>query len=664
MYHLPRRLLTTISILCFGLITSWGQEAIYNFSFDNDLDGWTPVGVSSLDETKADNALWAHSSDGSAFTGAYASDLSILSISGGGAALFDSDGLDNGGVQGNFGGGESPSPQRGELVSPSLDFTGVETVYLVFNQFYRYFADDASVSPFNRTNGTASFIEVSNDGGATFMTYDVNLDAQPNRATSRDDIIILDVTEVAANAADVVVKFVWEGDYYFWLVDDVRFFSEIGVNLTIEEYTVPNNFESPDFAFVEDTVDLEVLITNEGDVDVTDSIRAVARILDIDLNTMWSDTGYLDFDLAIDSSVIWDFDESYVPELLTQNTAEDAYLVVYEVDIMGDTAGEIVKPNDNLEFDNFQVRDLTYNKVPGGSGFGFNGDAGGTAEGYDWANFFSIPGSFQENLAVSTMFFDAFPVGDDVLAGKNVILYVAELPENVGNPSGTLLAGEGVEVDNFDFSMNLDALVEANMIVGIGSYAFTTDDDDNGGPFFGQIFDFLDEEQPVTLQPGRKYLFVVRYPNGSELIAQEVNRDYKLWQLSSLASFPAVNAGNWTVISTGGDNPTSYAENIASIGFDIEVVTSVDDVPLPQEAVNVYPNPVSDRLSVDLSFEAPLDANIFIADASGKILSVKVLPKVLQHTQVFDVSAYPAGNYIVRIATVEGTRTENIVVTH
>jgi len=641
------------------------QEAIFNFSFDNDLDGWTPVGVSSLDTSKSAAALWAHSSDGSAFTGAFASDLPILSISGGGAALFDSDGLDNDGDQMNQGNGASPAPQRGELISPTLDFTGVDNVLLVFNQFYRYFADDASGEDLDRTNGTASFIEVSNDGGTTFNLFEVNTDADPNRATARDDIQVLDITEFAANASEVVIKFVWDGDYYFWLIDDVRFFSEIGVNIAIEEFTVPDNFQTPDLAFVGDTVDLEVLIRNEGDVMITDSIQCVARILDIDLNTVWSDTGYLDFDLAVDSSVIWDFDEHYVPGLLTQNSEDDSYLVVYDVAIKGDTVGEIVKPSDNQEFDGFQVRDLTFEKVPGGSGFGFNGEAGGTAEPYDWANFFSIPSDLTQDMTVFRVFFEAFATGDDQLAGKSVILYVVELPDSIGDPQGVYLAGEGLEIANFDFSISLDDYISANQVIGIGSYAFSADDEETSGPFFGQVFDFFDDEQPVTLSPGKKYLFVIRYPTGSELIAQEVSRSYKLWQLSSLASFPSIAGGSWTPISTAGDNPTDYAENIAAIGFDVELIsTSVDDVPLPENAVEIYPNPARDHFSVDLAFDVPTDVNVFLADASGKILQVKVLPKTTQHTQRFDVGRYPSGNYIVRIATREGSQTESIIVAH
>ena len=668
MNTLPRRLLTTISLLCMALAYVSAQEAIYNFTFDNDLDGWTPVAISSLDTAKADAALWAYSSDGSAFTGAFASELPMISISGGGAALFDSDGLDNGGDDSAeaAGTGNSPAPQRGELISPTLDFTGVDTVLLVFNQFYRYFADDASGEELDRTSGTASFIEVSNDGGTTFNLFEVNTDADPNRATARDDIQVVDISDFAGGSAEVVIKFVWDGDYYFWLIDDVRFFSEIGVNLAIEEFTVPNNFQTPDLAFQGDSVDLEILIRNEGSVMITDSIQCVARILDVDLNTMWSDTGYLDFDLAVDSSVIWDFDKHYVPGLLTQNTADDSYLVVYDVSVKGDTVREIVKPDDNQELDGFQVRDLTFEKVPGGSGFGFNGDAGGgDPEPYDWANFFSIPEGLTQNMSVSNFFFEAFPVGDDVLAGKSVILYVIELPDSVGTPQGVLLAGDGIAVDNFDFSLGVDDYVTANQVVGIGSYAFSADDDEDGAPFFAQVFDFFEDDQPVTLKPGRKYLFVVRYTTGSELIAQEVSRTYKLWQLSSLASFPSINGGNWTVISTSGDNPTDYSENIAAIGFDVELIsTGVNDAPLPEHSVEIYPNPARDHVSVDLAFEVPTDVNVFLADASGKILQVKVLPKVTQHTQLFDVNQYPSGNYLVRIATRDGSQTESIIVAH
>ena len=92
--------------------------------------------------------------------------------------------------------------------------------------------------------------------------------------------------------------------------------------------------------------------------------------------------------------------------------------------------------------------------------------------------------------------------------------------------------------------------------------------------------------------------------------------------------------------------------------------TAVDEVPLPETAVKIYPNPASDFIRVDLSFEVATDATLFIADVNGKILVADNKQKVLTDQFTYDMNRFPSGNYIVRVSTSEGTKTEHIVVTH
>ena len=161
MYQSTIQTLTTIFTVMVFAITTYGQTAIYTFTFDNDLEGWTTTGISDT------TAVWVWTPNGDAGTGAYNDGTRpILSESGGGALLFDSDGLDNGGVEGAFGEGPAPSPQVGEIVSPSLDLTGQDQVILAFNQYYRYFAKSAS-----DFSTPATSVEVSTDGGITWHRF-------------------------------------------------------------------------------------------------------------------------------------------------------------------------------------------------------------------------------------------------------------------------------------------------------------------------------------------------------------------------------------------------------------------------------------------------------------------------------------------------------------
>ncbi len=658
---------TTLIAMLFMAISAQAQDSIdpiYSFPFNDSLDGWTTVGISSLVQDSAANAVWVHTPNGTAETGAYAGELAIASLSGGGAVLFDSDGLDNAGIQGNFANGPAPAPQRSELCSPSLDFSEEDRVLLTFYQYYRYFAKDSGEPDFTTPN---SSVLISN--GTTDTIIVLNEDVGPNEATSTRDIKVYDISSIAAGQSDVTVKFIWEGEYYFWVIDDVRFFSEKGKDLAILEFTNINNFETPDLGLENDTTDFEMMIANFGDSDILDSIEFVVRVLDENLEVVFSDTGYIDT-LLVGDTIIWDFDRHWIPELLPQNDANSNYNVVYNVRCKGDTLPEVVKPDDNVDFQGFVVRDLTYRKVPGGDGFGFTGQTQTGFDDFAFMNYFKFDNSITETFTISNVFFDAFSVADDdPLVGKNVIIYVIKLPEEVVEQNGFILAGE-VDLVNFDFDMDLDEMVIAGYVIGIGSYQFSLEDDENGGPFNAQVFDFEAGEGPVVIDPGSspnrsahgttKYFVAVRYQDAANSIAQEISRSFKLWQISTLAYYPSFGtAGGWRLLST---QNTSYAENIAAIGFDLELLTAVDENPLPENSVKIYPNPASEFIKVDITFEKSTNTTVVIADMSGKIIEMDLHENLQAENLTYNMERYPAGTYVVRVSTREGTKTEHVIV--
>ena len=666
MYKSTIQSLTTIFILFAMVVEGHSQTPLFSFTFDEGLDDWTPIGIASSDASKADSALWVWTPDGNAGTGAFNSgEVGIGSPSGGGAILFDSDGLDNGGDPDTSaaGTGKAPAPQIGEITSPALDFSGETRVILAFYQFYRYFAHDVE-SDFNTPN--TSF-EVSGDSGTTWTAFEINADISPNRSTRATDIITQDISDIAAGQASVLVKFIWEGEYYFWLIDDVNFYNERGVDLAITAFTNVNNFETPDFAMNGDTVDLEVMIANHGDADITDTIMAWTRVLEDDLSVVFSDTAYIN-GLTL-SDTIWHDFENWAPEEVAQNGTDENYTVVYNVRIKGDTVAEVVKPDDNVDFQGFLVRDLTLRKVAAGDGIGFTGEVtAGTFEDFTWANLFELPSSFTENLKISKVTFDAFSIdrANDPMAGKSVILYIFKLTPNAILQGDTLLL---VEIDgtldliNFDINGTVDELAaDPDIAIGVGSYAFTAQDDADGGPFSADVTDF-EGEGPVILEPGNQYLIAVDYIGPANSIAQEVSESFALYQISSMAHYPSLGNGNSFLLLRTSDR--NYARNIASIGVELEFIsTPVDENPLSENSVKIFPNPASDVMNIDIEFETPTETTIFLADAAGRILMADSKKNLVREQLTYDLTRFPGGTYIVRVATHEGTKTEHIIVTH
>ena len=143
------------------------------------------------------------------------------------------------------------------------------------------------------------------------IAFEINADISANSSTRQNDILALDISDVAANQADVMIKFVWSGDYYFWLIDDVKIFDSRGIDLAVLDYTNIDNYETPDFALNGDSFDLEMMVTNLGE-EITDSIMFMTRVLTGESRDLvFSDTGWV-VGLASGDTVIWDFDRSWV----------------------------------------------------------------------------------------------------------------------------------------------------------------------------------------------------------------------------------------------------------------------------------------------------------------------------------------------------------------
>lgn len=90
----------------------------------------------------------------------------------------------------------------------AIDCSGHASVILNFEQFYRY------------NNGVSMNVKVSNDN-VNWTTYNVS-GGLANNATSADpQNVTLNITSVAANQANVYIRFGWSARVYFWMIDDI-----------------------------------------------------------------------------------------------------------------------------------------------------------------------------------------------------------------------------------------------------------------------------------------------------------------------------------------------------------------------------------------------------------------------------------------------------------
>jgi hypothetical protein len=152
--------------------------------------------------------------------GAYMSNQTPMSsaTASNGFVIFDSDFLDNAGVAGNFGNGIAATPHLAELITDMIDLTQHSIVDLSFTQYYRRFAGPAGSQAV-----PATYVDFSVDGGATFP-YSVTLNSSiaVNSSTATNDVVNIIAGSYIGGEDSVKIRFRFDGDYYFWCIDDIQ----------------------------------------------------------------------------------------------------------------------------------------------------------------------------------------------------------------------------------------------------------------------------------------------------------------------------------------------------------------------------------------------------------------------------------------------------------
>ncbi len=202
-------------VSALGSATAQSDTLVY-YDFDGNLDGWTPTALLGSDN-------WVFSTVGP--TGSFATDTIASTTAANGFALFDSDLLC------------TLSGQNARLASPMLNFTGETEVELRWQELYRKFQDDV-------------FVDVSTDGGMSFVSIEVNAGVGANNFSGPNPTFQrLDISTIAAGQDSVVIGFRFQGGCdYAWQIDDVAISSQltqVDVSLATDFFAVAPNYATP-----------------------------------------------------------------------------------------------------------------------------------------------------------------------------------------------------------------------------------------------------------------------------------------------------------------------------------------------------------------------------------------------------------------------------------
>ncbi|MBK8563614.1 MAG: T9SS type A sorting domain-containing protein [Saprospiraceae bacterium] len=603
--------LMVVGTFTYGQTVLWGGPGDPNGEFSGSLNDWT---VASNDP----DALWVWDADGAASLGAYAGTESIQSPSvTNGAAVFDSDFYDNAGIEGNFGMGVAAAPQLGELISPVIDLTGQSFISLKFNQYHRNFQSSCLVA-------------WSNDGGTTWLdSVNVNETIATNAATPANSVKTIPLFG-GGNTSQFRFKFIFDANYYFWVIDDVAIIERPEFDLRLGDFFFsPASYAQPVTQIKSDTMGFSVDVNNIGR-SAQDDVALKIQILK-GSTVVYTDEINIGTLVADSPDSTYSFDELFVPDMLTTGT----YVLRYSISSPNtdfDNTNNTVQQNFRVT-SNFYSKDDEDENFEGGLRPGGGGD-------YFIGNLYTTSQNWVENYQATVAEFGCAVNPDDPIENKAVNIYLLAVNDDVA-----------ANWDGFD-DQETDVTSHPNLtLLGFGEHTFPATYQ-NYADVNVQLSDLNEGTPGVPLQSGTRYLLMLEYAGAANTIFHGFNTKINYFQISTVSV-----SDQWFLAGFGpGD--------AAILRMTISLYSSSDELALPDNSLTFYPNPANSELTVDLDLEEPTLANVTLADLNGRVIEIDEIENAYKQTRQYDVSNLPNGTYLVRVATKAGTKTKKFVVQH
>ena len=599
------------------------DEVLYSEAFTGGFNGWTVEGISCSGGAEDANATWEWRDKGDISLGAFAASGSELVSDDpcSGFIIFDSDFLDSNGDEATLGTGPCPSPQIGSITSPPISLSGTnagDVVAVKITQAARYFRG-------------AYFIGWSTDGGSTWTDTQVNSELEANQSSV--GILRVPLTGVSSTD-DVYIRFIFNGNFYFWAIDDVQIINFTGINAKIS-----NTFYTP--------LSHAVPVTH-ADADPflfsTDVINNGAEAIDVELKVEVTNTGS-DEVVHSDSAVLnglepGDTTSLAVEELWLPDEIEvGSYRMDYELNVLN---GEESDSLDNDESYFFQITDQKFSK--------FNGEVTGgyrfrtTDEEWGLGALYLTSENNAKFFAESI----TFGVASNETTLENHFVELALLKIDSDFSSG------GILPDDFDRNEN-SYLNHPNLeVIWTTTHVFTGEEN------FDEITISL-EDEGIKLDEGSFYVVMAYFDDS---VTSTAGLDNKSLFLNVNSNLP----GSGLYVYLPNQSPSWYTccgNNIIQapqLDLQISLTSPVDETPLPENAFRAFPNPAKDFINAELSFEQATNVSVVIATVEGRVVKIDELTNITKETQSIDISGLTSGAYLMRVATEEGTKTRKIMV--
>lgn len=668
---------------------------------------WTALSISDSSNYRVPGAaFWTQTTLGRS-QGAYHSNVQIASTTtfANGAAIFDSDYLDNVGVMWAFGTGTSPAAQKGALISPRIDLSAVadSALILSFYSFYRYFElEELSVA-------------LSKDDG---ITWEPSFDIAALQPTLQNQFIqgrlriLLDsFTLGGVNLTQCRLKFTFEGEYYFAMLDDVTLEVAPSYDMaighadptasTLEERgniirmggNAYQSYGNIDFVSPVNW-SWGAKVVNYGGKPILPSQRprlyCRVEVTDLLMGTTNS-TNYLDSIVygdtlfsGVEQEIILkeNMDYTDMMNLISNSTSQRAleFTVYYWT---AQDGGEVITNNDTTSY-SFIIRDNP--NVP--SWFSSTNmytskvehapvddrvkateaifPAGGPYKSLEYGSVYYFPYGAFNQIVIDSLDFRYYLTNNYSGADTQIVfanIYEYEDRSNGGAADGNIQSSELTQI-----GISVATLTGLGTTIGGGSYHLTTFspfvDAATGaplGPLRKNGFYFISVQIAPHFTGGIDYFGIQDVPlHGTDVINYSLNSHYTTNTAPSVpATMVLTDTFNNIIFETG----ANYVNKVPSLGvyYSYQYINTKQLDNQVQVHLTLSPNPTTNTLQVNTNLAPETKIQYIITEATGRVVYYTTQQQISKGIFTIPVQHLAAGTYFLTIQTPEGSQTATFV---
>ena len=596
--------------------------------------GWVSKPIASDDPAKVQGAHWDWARAGKGTKGAYWSDRPAIGSpsAANGAAIFNSDFLDNAGVQGNFAKGPSPSPQAAELWSPIINATGKDGLVLVFNQYFRKFDTDLTAVTWSEDGGT-TWKDTLNiiENESVLLNQEINSQVAIKLKSNRGVL--------SKGTANFRIKFLFRGEYYFWIIDDVKLIS-MDYNLRVNRnwYARPQNYAMPRAQV--DSIVFMADIENQGNKPTTNTKLTVTikDTLNATIYTAFRNYGTIKADSTAENEVFGKW--------LPPTTGKGITPYVGSYVISSDNPDNFTA-NDTVSFP-FFVTDSLFQNETGVASFGTRpADANWTGTQHSWkvGNYFYFPKGAKSTATRIRAVVDTSTLVGVPLIGRLYEWKDLNNDELVQLNERTEVGAAEVTVPRVATPATVDFILEN--LQGIGAIKLK----DNTA--------YIAMVELITTKAGVD-MFMRWSRNIAHAPMQFATKAVGRPRFTTVISYNGSDADAWNTGTFGGDALQEYTPLVRMFTWPTQ--TDTKELLSENNKINLFPNPTTDKLNVSFDLEKTEQAVLVrIIDMSGKILKERDFIDIKKETVSMDVHDIPNGVYNIQIQTIGNYRTMRFV---